>query len=213
MSVEETKSLFFTDGYATINEVFPIPVIDAAYLQAMRNFDEVNQVIDSKNLHFGIGIKNGFTEIVQRHSHRFEMSYHMDGSEFDFVLQNRSIRDAVSNILECENFIIANRSLVVSRPGCTDQAWHSDGPHVSATQYLPCHVLNVFIPLVDVNIDNGPTEFRPGSQFYTRNLAKSMLIAKLKKQLRPVDAPCIKKGSILLVRQLYTHMFRWRKFC
>ena len=47
-------------------------------------------------------------------------------------------------------------------PGAGDQAWHSDGAHVSLSKHLPCHVLNVFIPLVDLTLELGPTEFRPG---------------------------------------------------
>lgn len=196
---DRTATAFGEDGYITIDNVFPIAVIEEAYIQAMKNFREVISIIHAKDLHLGIGIKNGFKEIVQRHSNRFEMPFKMDNTIFDFVLQNTTVRQVVSSILECEDFIIANRSLVLSQPGCIDQTWHTDGPHVSATQDLPCHVLNVFVPLVNVTVENGPTEFRPGSQFYTRNLAKSILMAKLKKQLRPVDAPCLNKGAALIV--------------
>jgi ectoine hydroxylase-related dioxygenase (phytanoyl-CoA dioxygenase family) len=76
---------------------------------------------------------------------------------------------------------------------------HSDGPHMSLTSDLPCHCLNIFIPLIDIDEYNGPTEIKPGSHHYTRDLAKSMLIALIKKQIRPSIAPCLTKGSALLV--------------
>jgi hypothetical protein len=46
------------------------------------------------------------------------------------------------------------------------QTWHRDGPSLfkgwSATRHHPTHCLNVFVPLVDVTVHNGPTEFVPG---------------------------------------------------
>jgi ectoine hydroxylase-related dioxygenase (phytanoyl-CoA dioxygenase family) len=192
-------SQFNADGYVVAENIFPESAIDNALALALNNFSEVHELIDKKGFEFGIGIKHGFKEIVQRHPERYEMPYKMDDPRFDFVLTSEPIRRIVSRILQCGDYIIANRSLVISSSGCVDQAWHTDGPHMSATTDLPCHCLNVFVPLVDITSLNGPTEFRPGSQFYTRDLAKSMLIAKLKKQLRPVDAPEVKRGSVLLV--------------
>lgn len=191
---------FHTDGFVVLSNVFPKELIGSLHLQAVQNFTEITSLIGQKNLEFGIGVKEGFIEIVQRHPHRYEMPYKMSEDVYNFVLENALIRDTVSKILECDDYVIANRSLVISMPGCDDQAWHSDGPHMSATQNLPCHCLNVFIPLVDINHENGPTEIRPGSHFYTRDLAKSMLLAKIKKTLRPVEGPHIPKGSVLMVR-------------
>jgi hypothetical protein len=200
----ELSSKFGMDGYLVVEDIFPQALVDEVYNAAEQNFNEVLSCIECNRLSFGVGIKMGFKEIVQRHPNRYEMPYKMDDARFDFVLRSTALRDLVAGILECDDFIVANRSLVVSKPGCTDQAWHSDGPHMSATQHLPCHVLNVFVPLVDITSSNGPTEFRPGSHFYTRgDLAKSMFIAKMKKQLRPLHAPEIKRGSVLLVRLLH----------
>lgn len=44
-----------------------------------------------------------------------------------------------------------------------DQAWHQDGGHLFPDADLPCHCLNVFVPLVDVSEENGPTQFILGS--------------------------------------------------
>ena len=44
--------------------------------------------------------------------------------------------------------------------------WHSDGPHLNKDferRHLPPHAVNVFVPLVDVTLSHGPTEFVPGS--------------------------------------------------
>ena len=195
------RETFNQDGYLVIRDVFAPDKISSLGDVVTAKFRELMTMIDYNKLDFGVGIKYGYQEIVQRHPLRFEMPYKMTDSVFDFVLENSEIRNIVSAILECDDYIVANRSLVISLPGCENQAWHTDGPHMSATKDLPCHCLNVFVPLVDVDASNGPTEFRPGSQYYTRNLAKSMFLAKIKKTLRPIDTPCLEKGSILLVRK------------
>mmetsp|Transcript_29168 Transcript_29168/g.49050 ORF Transcript_29168/g.49050 Transcript_29168/m.49050 type:complete len:258 (-) Transcript_29168:762-1535(-) len=192
------KDAFNRNGFHVLNNVFDSALIETIKSIAMNNYEEIMRVINENQLHFEIGIKHGFKEIVQRHPMRFEMPHKMDDEVFDFVLKNTTIQNAVSSILECDDYIVSNRSLVVSLPGCGDQGWHSDGPHMSTSAHLPCHVLNVFIPLVDIVDLNGPTEFRPGSHYYTRNLAQSMLLAKIKKTLKPVESPNLSQGSILL---------------
>lgn len=199
LDVSALSQQFAEDGFLVMENVFDKAQINSLHQLALENFSKVTDIIQNNHMDFGIGVKFGFKEIVQRHQNRYEMPYGMSETVYDFVLKNEQLKAVVTRILCCDDYVVANRSLVISMPGCSDQAWHSDGPHMSATQDLPCHCFNVFIPLVDVNEENGPTEIRPGSQFYTRNLAKSMFLAKVKKTLRPVVAPDLSKGSILLV--------------
>ena len=60
-------------------------------------------------------------------------------------------------------------------------------------------MLNVFIPLIDINEEEGPTEFRPQSQRLTLDLQKMYLKAFFNKTLLPTVKPHLKMGSILLV--------------
>ena len=75
--------------------------------------------------------------------------------------------------------------VVVARPGATDQGLHADGGHLfrlgqpdadsaggddeeaetegTYAPLLPAHCLNVFLPLVDLTEELGPTQFYPGS--------------------------------------------------
>lgn len=81
----------------------------------MSNFREVMSIIAERQLDFGIGAKNGFREIVQRHESRYEVPYMMD-----------RIRDATSifsyvcpyayRILGPDAHVV-NCSLVISEPG------------------------------------------------------------------------------------------------
>jgi len=79
---------------------------------------------------------------------------------------------------QSNDYYICNLSLLVATPGCPTQSWHADGGHTSLTKHEPCHVFNVFIPLVYVPLSMGPTELRPGTHYHTRNLAAMMLVAK-----------------------------------
>ena len=56
---------------------------------------------------------------------------------------------------------LAHAGVIVALPDSAGQKWHSDGDHLHADLVLPAHALNVFVPLVDVSLANGATEFVP----------------------------------------------------
>jgi ectoine hydroxylase-related dioxygenase (phytanoyl-CoA dioxygenase family) len=89
-------------------------------------------------------------------------------------------------------------SYVVSTPGATEQSWHADGGHVDLHKHLPCHCVNVFLPVDDLTAELGPTEFRPGSQYLTRDLVPLMLASKARKLLRPTISPLPCRGDALI---------------
>ena len=173
-SIDEKVNNFHEDGFITIENVIGVNLIEKLATKAMANFNEVMSIIETKNLSIGVGIKEGFKEITQRHLHRFEMPYKTDDPSFYEVFNNNNILTIVKQILG-DDAIVVNRSVVISLSGASDQGWHCDGPHLSTTEYLPCHCLNVFIPLVDTNHMTGPTEFRPSSQSLTRDFSKMYL--------------------------------------
>ena len=119
----------------------------------------------------------------------------------DTLLNNPALARLVPQLLQEESLKdlkICHVSLLVATPSSTEQAWHSDGGHVDLQQHRLCHVLNVFLPLVDVPLKMGPTEFRPGSQFLTRNLTRMMLLAKARKTLRSPVVPVPKAGDAVI---------------
>ena len=106
------------------------------------------------------------------------------------------------------DYYICNLSLLVATPGCPTQSWHADGGHTSLTKHEPCHVFNVFIPLVDVPLSMGPTELRPGTHYHTRNLASMMLVAKARKTLRSPITPELQMGDALIFDYRILHRGR-----
>lgn len=93
---------------------------------------------------------------------------------------------------------LLGRSIVMSTAGAQEQQWHADGSHIDIHTHRPCHVLNVFVPLVDITLGNGPTEIRPGSHYLTRDLARMTLLAKVKKTLRSPVKPTPRAGDALI---------------
>eukprot|EP01006_Ploeotia_vitrea_P019811 TRINITY_DN52057_c0_g1_i1.p1 TRINITY_DN52057_c0_g1~~TRINITY_DN52057_c0_g1_i1.p1 ORF type:complete len:307 (-),score=14.48 TRINITY_DN52057_c0_g1_i1:483-1403(-) len=84
------------------------------------------------------------------------------------------------------------KGCVIGTPGCETQDWHKDGKHlwpiaVTNDAPLPPHCLNVFVPLVDITEENGPTEFQPTSHKH-EDFQFSFKTIK----------PCLKAGQCLL---------------
>lgn len=96
------------------------------------------------------------------------------------------------------SYHLTNLSAVIATPGAEEQKWHADGGHLNLERHLPCHCLNVFVSMVDMSLELGPTEFRPGTHYHTRNLAPMILAAKARKTLRPPTLPILKKGDMVL---------------
>jgi Phytanoyl-CoA dioxygenase (PhyH) len=160
------------------------------------------------------GAKNGFREIVMRSPGRFEVSLnHL--LEYNSTEDNsgqgplspplnailRSLADMTPSLLEEPSWAdcqIHGISYVVSTPGAAEQSWHADGGHVDLHRHLPCHCVNVFLPVDDLTPELGPTEFRPGSHYLTRNLVPLLLAAKARKSLRPTCSPLPRRGDALI---------------
>lgn len=172
--------------------------------------EESSSTSGQKRFALGLGVKHGFREVVMRSPGRYELSLlnheeWFQGEKDGLGLLAR-LKNLLSNLvlpLLCksswEEVNVTNLSIVVSTPGATTQGWHADGGHLSLGEHLPCHCFNIFIPLCDMpSMEWGPTELRPGSHYYTRNLAPMLLGAACRKELRPTVAPLLQQGDVLM---------------
>lgn len=103
----------------------------------------------------------GFTEFKLRHAGRYDLviqSFKED--RFSFLHKDASWLPLVQELLgkDCK---LVHTGVMLSLPGSLNQPWHSDGPHLDTKRHLPPHCVNVFVPLVDLCRENGPTEFTP----------------------------------------------------
>jgi len=130
------------------------------------------------------------------------------------VLQNHSFINLVRGCLSStknsfeKDIYLCNISLVIATPGAVDQHWHADGGHIDLSKHGTPHCINIFFPLCDLFLENGPTELRPGTHYHTRKLAAMMLAAKARKTLRKAVTPMLKYGDALVFDHRILHRGR-----
>ena len=157
--------------------------------------DALNRGKTIKGYDIKVGQEHGFKEIVHRATGRYDMQWKIDG-EKHFLDEERVMNKFlpfVYQVLGGETMTNMNfNGCLFSVPGAKEQLWHIDGEHLFTSEdnleltgkknvdffskaeggqvssILPAHCLNIFIPLVDVESNNGGTEFCLGSHFNTK---------------------------------------------
>ena len=110
-------------------------------------------------------LTDGFDVLRERGRGRYDMELPVfETPLFRFLtdLQDAPWMPVVREILG-EDVVLIHKGCFLSLPGSDAQDYHQDGPHLSQKVQRPCHAINVFVPLVDLSLRNGPTEFQPGS--------------------------------------------------
>lgn len=143
--------------------------------------------------------------VVQRSPGRFDIRF-AAGSLADVeppTMDAEDILAAVGAILG-RDWRFELRGAVVALPGAGEMPWHVDGAHLfpELPVHLPAHALNVFVPLVDITDELGPTEFCPGSHFLTRDTRPSYVESNVPPERlgytdRPVPA-AVPAGAVVL---------------
>ena len=100
------------------------------------------------------------------------MRYAMDQMPFTSpdIVYNPSWFPLVRSVLgESVCLLYSGVMIAAANPHSEPQKWHSDGGQLYGPVHLPPHCLNVFVPLVDLDDTNGPTQFVPGTQLSGRS--------------------------------------------
>ena len=87
-----------------------------------------------------------------------------------------------------ENACSINKGFFVSAPGSITQAYHHDGVHLSKKEHQSAYAVNVFLPLVDMSMQLGPTEFVKGSHILGKEAYKKECAV----------SPILKAGQFLM---------------
>lgn len=87
--------------------------------------------------------------------------------------------------------------LILSYPGSSDQPFHADGLHLFGSLQVPMHALNVFIPLTDITLELGPTEFIPYSHLIDNAIDINRRICSSENISRHVVNPLLHVGDVL----------------
>ena len=184
---------------------------------------DVDRCLDSlvtKLGEHGLGLHDNydFEEVRQRPGGRVDSRYEvLDGPCGDPQLtQSRMLYPLLKKILNTDDprllwggvvhaFGSKGRHQAATPSPPTHQVWHRDGPSLfgpwSDGHHHPSHCVNVFIPLVDVTKENGPTDFIPGS--HVDSAFEAVLPEVLQAEKANVDqgnvcAPLLTAGSALI---------------
>ena len=139
--------------------------IDACNVAVKEHYDKVMYTVKARNLFFELA--DGFDVLRERGRGRFDMELDaFDTPAFDFLtdLNKAAWMPIVRKILG-DDAILVHKGAFLSMPGAETQIYHQDGVHLNKKIQKPCHAVNVFIPLVDLDITNGPTEFCLGTHY------------------------------------------------
>lgn len=137
--------------------------IELCHAAVTNHFEMVMNTVKARALHSEL--QDGFDLLRERGRGRYDMELPaFDTPEFSFLtdLQNAAWMPIVREVLG-EDVVLIHKGAFLSMPGAEGQVYHQDGPHLSTQTQRPCHAVNVFIPLVDLTIKNGPTEFCLGT--------------------------------------------------
>jgi len=138
--------------------------IDLCFSACMDHYETVMRTVKSRDLHREL--QDGFDVLRERGFGRYDMELPAfdDTNTFGFLTDpTKAPWMPVVKAILGDDAILIHKGCFLSMPGSAPQEYHQDGVHLTTQTQRPCHAINVFIPLVDLNSRNGPTEFCLGS--------------------------------------------------
>lgn len=137
-----------------------------SYYDACIDFhNHVTQIVKDRGLHDQLD--EGFNRYRTRGDGRVEMQPpFMDSDKYSYLTENAPWMPLVTSILGDVQIVHKGCFLALPRQNGhhrEHQKYHQDGIHLDSVNHMPTHAVNVFVPLVDYNMENGPTEFCRGT--------------------------------------------------
>lgn len=137
--------------------------IKLCYDAGMAHFDQIMLTVKARDLIREL--QDGFDLFRERGRGRFDMELPaFDQPQFKFLtdVKKSPWMPIVKEILG-KDAVLIHKGIFLSLPGAERQDYHQDGVHLTTQYQKPCHAVNVFVPLVDLSMERGPTEFCLGS--------------------------------------------------
>jgi len=139
--------------------------IDLCYEACVDHYERVMHTVRARSLHHELA--DGFDVFRERGRGRYDMELDLfDTPAFSFLTDPRRAAwmPIVRKILG-DDASLVHKGCFLSLPGSETQVYHQDGVHLNKKVHKPCYAINVFIPLVDCDVSNGPTEFCLGTHY------------------------------------------------
>jgi ectoine hydroxylase-related dioxygenase (phytanoyl-CoA dioxygenase family) len=129
----------------------------------MNHFDRIMRTVQARDLLREL--QDGFDLLRERGRGRFDMELpDFDTPTFSFLsnLKKAPWMPIVREILG-KDVVLIHKGMFLALPGAERQVYHQDGVHLTTQYQRDVHAINVFIPVVDMSAELGPTEFCLGS--------------------------------------------------
>jgi len=154
---------FRSHGCLLLRGVFPATLVDAMYRDYVARYG----AMDARGMREQ-ALKPSPNPFIARSEARYQITPRMSGAfgqpgVFANSLLCRFLAPLFSGDMQLSSF-----TLVVSHPGAPLQPVHRDHGHLFVEPEvglnLPVHAVNVVVPLIDTDLETGPTGVWPGSQ-------------------------------------------------
>jgi len=190
--IEDFRSTLQHTGVVVLRDI--VPDLDSLRQQAAHEREKACQALRDRGLSWNEEVNNKttirFRELCVRCKGRMDVRYPGSGFWEQHERLNAMIRQVLGDV---EPAVLVYAGWIFSFPGSVDQPWHQDGRPLFATgcEHLPCYALNVFVPL-DVDVEQGPTEFVLGSHRMSEEDAMTLLDEE-----KDLCAPILQVGDAL----------------
>jgi ectoine hydroxylase-related dioxygenase (phytanoyl-CoA dioxygenase family) len=178
-TAEAAYAALRTRGCALLRGVFPEPVIDALNREYRARYGGMDRPAMAAEA--AKPAPNPFLEVGDA---RYDIAPRMDGVfAAPEIFANPLLLRFLTPLLG-EDMRLSDFTIVVSHPGAEQQHTHRDHAHLfgdpTIGSYLPAYAINVAVPLIDVEIETGPTGIWPGSHLWPAHMTpKPDTITKL----------------------------------
>jgi len=167
--------IFRKYGMCVFENLIEEEVLNNCRIQASKAFDAlVNDQLTPRGLFIDGENEFDFAEVRQRPGNRVDHKYTiLDNPASPIASLSRKLVDTFPKLLannSSDKYKLSYAGVVHAFPRKTEsdpfpppQLWHRDGPSLFDEPHHDAHCFNVFIPLVDINTENGTTELVPGT--------------------------------------------------
>jgi hypothetical protein len=154
----DSKPLFPTSTHWRLDQ----EQVRLCYNAGTDHFNSVMVTVKARDLEREL--QDGFDLLRERGRGRYDMELPaLDTPAFRFLTVGKAPWMPVVREILGKDVALIHKGMFLSLPGAEPQEYHQDGPHLNTQYQKPCHAVNVFVPLVDLSMRSGPTEFCLGS--------------------------------------------------
>lgn len=180
-SFQNCVETFLGSGCCVIPNVLPIAFVQKCKSKASSDLEFLTSELASRRREaianqqehlLSKAVNVDFRELVDRDGGRRDVRFQLDRYPFcaSGLIRNSIVFPLVQELLGGGDVNLLYAGVMwaqakdpTKNDNDNNQKWHGDGGHLFEHTHLPPHCINVFFPLVDLTMENGPTEFKSGS--------------------------------------------------